>query len=104
MNKKILDKKAVVGYTYILASRPYGVLYTGLTRHLARCVWEHRCQKIPGFCQPCDVCLLVYYKVHGCVGDAYKQKRIITRWSRRWMINLIEVNNPYWRDLYPTLL
>ena len=28
-------------YVYLLASKPYGTLYVGLTSELARRMWEH---------------------------------------------------------------
>ena len=37
------------GYVYIMASKPNGVLYTGVTSDLARRVYEHREGLIEGF-------------------------------------------------------
>jgi GIY-YIG catalytic domain len=35
-------------YVYLLASKPYGTLYVGLTNELARRVWEHKIKAAPG--------------------------------------------------------
>jgi len=37
------------GHVYILASRRYGTLYTGVTSDLARRIAEHREGLVPGF-------------------------------------------------------
>ena len=36
-------------YVYLLASKPYGTLYVGVTSDLARRVWEHRVRAVRGF-------------------------------------------------------
>jgi len=36
-------------YVYILASRPYGTLYTGVTTDLVRRAWVHREELVDGF-------------------------------------------------------
>jgi putative endonuclease len=56
---------------YILASRPYGTLYVGVTSSLAGRVEAHR---------------------NGCVDGFTKQ-------HRAWKIRLIEEMNPEWKDL-----
>lgn len=36
-------------YVYMLASKPYGTLYTGTTDNLPRRIWEHKNKFVPGF-------------------------------------------------------
>jgi putative endonuclease len=35
-------------FVYILASRPQGTLYIGMTNNLGRRMEEHRCSRVPG--------------------------------------------------------
>jgi putative endonuclease len=37
------------GWVYIVTNKPNGILYTGVTRHLAQRVWQHRERLAPGF-------------------------------------------------------
>ena len=85
---------------YILASKPNGTLYAGVTSHLARRVWEHKSSAIDGFTKKYGVHLLVYYEFHTTMPDAILREKQITRWNRAWKINLIRQMNPEWRDLY----
>jgi putative endonuclease len=41
----------VVFFAYILASRPNGTLYIGMTDDLVNRVWQHRNEMTPGFTQ-----------------------------------------------------
>ena len=49
-------------FVYILANRPKGVLYVGVTSDLARRVWEHKAKVAPGFTRSYGVTRLVYYE------------------------------------------
>jgi hypothetical protein len=42
-------KARMAYYVYMLASRPRGTLYIGVTGDLVRRVWEHRSGAVPGF-------------------------------------------------------
>jgi putative endonuclease len=85
---------------YILASRPYGTLYVGVTSDLPKRAWEHREGAVEGFTKKYGVKTLVWDEVHGEAIPAITREKQIKKWNRQWKINLIEAMNPAWRDLY----
>jgi putative endonuclease len=89
---------------YILASRQNGTLYIGVTRDLARRVWEHRAGEIAGFARDYHVEMLVFAEFHETMPDAILREKRIKKWRRAWKLELIERQNPQWRDLYDDLL
>ena len=89
---------------YIMASRPGGVLYVGSTNDLPRRVYEHREGALPGFTREHRCHLLVWYEPFELMTAAIARQRAIKRWLRVWKLELIERENPGWRDLYGTLM
>jgi putative endonuclease len=85
---------------YILASRRNGTLYVGVTSDLARRAWEHRVGELEGFTKYYGVHRLVYAEFHASMTDAILREKRMKRWCRAWKIELIERDNPTWRDLY----
>lgn len=51
-------------YVYILASKRYGVFYTGVTDNIARRIWEHKEGAAEGFTKKYNVRTLIYYEAH----------------------------------------
>ena len=49
---------------YIMASKPNGTLYIGVTSDLAKRVWEHKNESVDGFTKRYGVHRLVYYELH----------------------------------------
>ena len=49
-------------YVYILANRPRGVMYVGVTNDLARRLAEHKGKLAPGFTRNHGVVMLVYFE------------------------------------------
>ncbi|WP_340316570.1 GIY-YIG nuclease family protein [Rhizorhabdus argentea] len=92
------------GHVYILASRRYGTLYTGVTSDLARRVGEHRDGAVPGFTREYNVKRLVFFESHDDIRDAIAREKRIKEWKRDWKIALIERDNPLWDDLAVTML
>ncbi len=87
-------------FVYILASRPNGTLYVGVTTDLARRVWQHKEGRIEGFSKRYGVKRLVYYAVFADLQAAQSRERTLKRWRRTWKLELVENANPDWRDLY----
>jgi len=42
----------------------------------------------------------VYFEQHQSISNAIQREKNIKHWSRQWKLELIEKNNPEWRDLY----
>ena len=87
-------------WMYILASKPRGTLYVGMTNDLVRRVAEHRDGIVPGFTKTHGVKMLVYFEEHESVLEAIKREKQVKRWVRSWKIELIREKNPEWRDLF----
>ncbi|HEY7167368.1 MAG TPA: GIY-YIG nuclease family protein [Candidatus Binatia bacterium] len=85
---------------YILASRREGTLYIGVTSNLTNRIWEHKNDLTDGFTKEYRVHRLVYYELHGDMPAAIEREKRMKKWNRRWKIELIEKNNPEWRDLW----
>lgn len=88
---------------YILASKPNGTLYVGVTNDLARRISEHKSDAVEGFTQRYSVHTLVYAEFHDTMPLAIEREKHIKKWRRDWKVALIENENPAWRDLYQEL-
>jgi putative endonuclease len=91
-------------YLYILASKPYGTLYTGVTSDLPERLQQHRAGIGSAFTKRYGVTRLVYYEVHDLVTAAIQRETSIKRWKHDWKIALIEKLNPEWKELDYTLV
>jgi len=91
-------------WVYILASRPGGTLYVGVTNDLIRRGFEHREGLVKGFTERYGIKMLVYFEPHETITAALQREKNIKHWSREWKIDLIVKNNPDWRDLYDEIV
>jgi putative endonuclease len=91
------------GFTYILASRRNGTLYTGVTYDLNERMFQHKTGRGSKFVRKYNVTMLVWYERHELYVDAIQRETNIKRWKRVWKLELIEKLNPDWRDLTETL-
>jgi putative endonuclease len=92
------------GYIYILASQPKGTLYIGVTSGLLRRVKEHKEDIIEGFTKRYRIHTLVYYEQTESIVSAIQREKQMKKWKRDWKIELIEKQNPGWKDLYNELM
>jgi len=91
-------------YVYILASKPNGTLYIGVTDNIARRVWENKQGLVEGFTKRYGVHTLVYCESFARPQDAIQREKRLKKWNRAWKIRLIESTNPGWKDLYETVM
>lgn len=88
---------------YILASKRNGTLYTGVTSDLPKRVCEHKSDAVEGFTKKYHVHILVWYECTEDMISAITREKQIKTWKRKWKLELIEKENPTWRDLYDEL-
>ena len=86
-------------YIYILASGHHGTLYIGVCNDLGNRLTLHRSGRGSQFVKKYRVTRLVYMEEHASPRDAIKREKQLKNWRRDWKIQLIEENNPDWRDL-----
>ena len=89
---------------YIRASRRNGTLYIGVTSDLAKHVFEHPAGAMPSFTRDYHVHRLVFVEFHETMPDAIRREKRLKKWRRAWKLELIEAQNPQWRDLYDDLM
>ena len=92
------------GVCYIMTNRPRGVLYVGVTTDIRRRVYEHRMGLVDGFTSRYGLTRLVYCEEYPLFMDAVRREKAIKGWLRAWKIELVERDNPDWKDLYNSLL
>jgi len=91
-------------YVYILASKPWGTIYIGMTDDLIRRVLEHKQGLVKGFTKTYGVKTLVYYEQTELVLSAIAREKQLKRRKRDWKIRLIQSMNPEWKELYDGLV
>ena len=86
-------------HVYIITNKPYGTLYTGVTKNLRQRIMIHREQQGNAFSARYNLMQLVY--VEECISayEAIRREKQLKSWKRLWKIRLIERDNPYWEDL-----
>jgi len=89
---------------YILANKPWGTLYTGVTSNLPARVYQHKTKFVGGFTAKHNVDKLVYYECFGDMYAAITREKQIKGGSRKKKLQLIVGMNPRWQDLYDEIL
>jgi putative endonuclease len=90
-------------YVYLLASRKQGTLYLGVTKDLVRRTYQHKEKVLPGFTSRYDIRRLVWFEVYDDPTNAIEREKEIKKWRRARKLDLIEKDNPEWKDLYPEI-
>ena len=91
-------------YVYILTNKPQGTFYVGMSSDLPKRIWEHKNQVAEGFTKKYNLKNLVYYEAHENAESAIRREKRLKKWDRQWKVELIEKDNPDWRDLYENII
>ncbi len=89
---------------YLIASKPDGVIYLGVTSDIVKRVWQHKNAFVDGFSKKYHVHVLVWFELHENMESAILREKRIKKWRRAWKVELIEEGNPEWRDLYGEII
>ena len=87
-------------YVYIMTNANHTVLYTGVTNHLARRVYEHKNGLGSAFVKKYNAHKLVHYEIGNDIYSAIAREKQIKGGSRKKKIDLINIFNPDWKDLF----
>ena len=94
------DWRAKQPCVYLMASKPNGVLYIGVTSCLFDRVEIHKRDLVDGFTKKYRVHRLVYYELHETMPRAILRQLRLKKWRRAWKVRLIQEMNPEWTDLF----
>lgn len=75
-----------------------------MTNNLIRRVWEHREKLSEGFTKKYDVTKLVYYEFFEDITVAIQREKQIKAGSRKKKLDLVNIFNPEWKDMYSQIL
>jgi putative endonuclease len=92
------------GFVYIMASQRNGTLYIGVTSNLVQRVYQHRNGLIDGFTKKYGCKFLVWFQAFDDLDEARRRELQMKKWRRAWKLREIEAVNPYWNDLYSSLM
>lgn len=95
-----MKKQPVV---YMLASKPKGTLYIGVTSNLPQRIWQHKNEVINGFTKKYHTHILVYFEAYENMESAILREEQLKHFKRDWKVELIEEQNPNWEDLYNSI-
>ena len=91
-------------YVYIMASGKRATIYTGVTSDLVTRAVQHKEHYFPdSFTSRYNVNQLVWFEIHDGAETAIRREKQIKEWRRAWKVELIQENNPTWRDLLPDI-
>ena len=88
-------------FVYILTNDDrHTVLYIGVTNDLERRANEHSLGRGSAFARQYNAHKLIYFEAYPDPQSAIAREKQLKNWKRDWKIELIEKQNPDWRDLY----
>ncbi|MDO4183952.1 MAG: GIY-YIG nuclease family protein [Rhodospirillales bacterium] len=87
-------------YVYIMTNTGNTTFYVGVTNNLARRIWEHKSNILPGFTEKYELHKLVYYECYEDETTAITREKYLKKCYRKTKEKLISEFNPMWNDLY----
>lgn len=92
------------GYVYILFNKRNGTLYVGVTSDLIKRIYEHKNKFVDGFTKKYNINKLGYYEIYDNIETAIEREKKLKNSPRKKKLELIEIDNPNWLDLYEEII
>jgi len=86
-----------------MAKKRNGTTYLGVTSNLVQRAYQHRNGLIDGFSKDKECKLLVWFEAFDDLQEARRRELQMKKWKRVWKLELIEKENPQWKDLFDRL-
>ena len=94
-------RKKHIYFVYILTNKNNKVLYIGVTNNLFSRIFTHKLKENKNsFTAKYNIDKLVYYEEYQYINDAIVREKQMKKWNRKWKIELVEKENPAWRDFF----
>ncbi len=87
-----------------MANERNGTIYVGVSSNLIQRVWQHKNHLADGFTKKYKITTRVYFEQALTIESAIAREKELKGWSREKKIFLIEETNPYWMDLYDSII
>lgn len=91
-------------FVYIATNPVNTVLYTGVTNHITRRMFEHKMHFGSSFTARYNIIKLVYLEIFTDIREAIKREKQLKAGSRKKKQDLILRKNPKFEDLFPKIL
>jgi putative endonuclease len=91
------------GWVYIITNKPNSVLYIGVTADIVARIAQHRNAEGSAFCRRYNLKRLVLAEPYPTIEEAIAREKALKEWHRPWKIELIEMSNPEWIDLWEVI-
>lgn len=76
------------------------MLYVGVTNNLECRIFEHKTKLSPdSYTSKYNINKLIYFEVTNDIYEAIRREKQLKKYNRRWKIELVEKENPEWKDL-----
>jgi len=86
-------------FVYILSSPDNAIVYIGVTNDLIRRVKEHKEKLNMCFTSKFNCNKLVWFEVFRDIRVAIRREKQLKNWHRSWKNDLIEKENPEWKEI-----
>ncbi|RBW59585.1 GIY-YIG nuclease family protein [Tenacibaculum sp. E3R01] len=84
---------------YLLTNKNNTIIYIGVTSNLIKRIYQHKSKTFKGFTAKYNCDKLVYFEEFDSIDEAIIREKQLKSGNRRRKEDLINIENPLWKDL-----